>query len=138
MYDREILDLARIRLENAKQCLITASSNFNNGDFKASANRAYYSIFHAMRSVLALDKFDSKKHSGVISEFRRKYIKTKVFTEELSEIISSLFLIRTESDYNDFYLISREEVKEQIVYADKFVLQIEKYILKMISENKNN
>ena len=37
--------------------------------YRSANNRAYYSIFHAIRSVLALDGFDSKKHSGVISEF---------------------------------------------------------------------
>jgi uncharacterized protein (UPF0332 family) len=34
-----------------------------------------------MRAVQALDGFDSKKHSGVISAFRKDYIKTGIFPE---------------------------------------------------------
>ncbi len=33
-------------------------------------------IFHAVRALLALDKFDSQKHSGIISYFNQKFIKT--------------------------------------------------------------
>ena len=41
-------------------------------------HRSYYAIFHAMRAVLALDGIDMKRHSGVMSEFRRLYIKTGI------------------------------------------------------------
>ena len=47
-------------------------------DCKGAANRSYYAIFHAMRAVLALDGIDMKRHSGVMSEFRRLYIKTGI------------------------------------------------------------
>lgn len=45
------------------------------GELKTANNRAYYSIFHAMRAILALDEVDFKKHSGVIAYFRENYIK---------------------------------------------------------------
>jgi hypothetical protein len=38
--------------------------------FETAANRSYYCIFNAMRAVLSLDRFDSKKHSGIIDAFR--------------------------------------------------------------------
>ncbi len=52
---------------------------FDNGRYKAANNRSYYAIFHALKAVLALDAFDSKRHSGIISEFQRRYIKDEVF-----------------------------------------------------------
>lgn len=60
-----------------------------------------------MRAVLALDGVDMKHHSGVISEFRRRYIKTNEVDVNLSKIISRLSEMRTGSDYDDFYILSK-------------------------------
>ena len=81
-----------------------------------------------MRAVLALDGFDSKKHSGVIAEFRRKYLKTEILPRELSPIIRDLVDVRQGSDYDDFYLISRDEVAQQLVKAEEFVSIVEQYL----------
>lgn len=86
-----------------------------------------------MRAVLALDGLDFKKHSGVIAEFRKSYIKTNKLSAELSQIIDSLKDSRQSSDYDDFYLISKEEVLEQIESAEFFVAEIEKYLFKQFN-----
>lgn len=85
--------LAQVRLDHAGQCLSSAEALLAAEDFKGAANRTYYAVFHAMRSVLALDGIDRKHHSGIITEFRRRYIKTGIFTRELSDII------QMQSDY---------------------------------------
>lgn len=80
-----------------------------------------------MRSVLALQGVDFSKHSGVSAYFRKQYIKTGIFNAELSEIIKEAFDIRSDSDYDDYYILSKEDVEEQIENAEKFYLEIEKY-----------
>ena len=97
-----------------QECLDAAKSLLASSNYKSAANRSYYAIFHAMRAVLAFDGIDMKHHSGVISEFRKLYIKTNIFDIKLSQIISVLFDIRTESNYDDFFIISKSEVQEQI------------------------
>ena len=37
--------------------------------------------------MLVFDNFDSSKHSGIIAEFRRKYIKSGIFPVEMSKMI---------------------------------------------------
>lgn len=130
----EKMSLSRVRIDNAEECLSAAKSLYEIESFKSAANRSYYAVFHAMRAVLALDGIDMKHHSGIISEFRRLYIKTGVFDTELSIIISALFDIRTESDYDDFYVISKGEVKEQIENAEMFLTQIKKYLSDISNE----
>lgn len=98
------------------------------GDYKTVANRSYYAVFSAMRAVLALDSFDSKKHSGIIAEFRRRYLKTEILPKELSETIDSLVEIRQGSDYDDFYIVSKEEVTLQLKNARLFVTEVENYL----------
>lgn len=99
-----------------------------NGDYASANNRAYYAIFHAIRSVLALDQFDSKKHSGVISEFRLKYIKTGILPKELSDMIGSAFEIRNDSDYEDMFMASKAETEQQIKNAEYVLGKIAEYL----------
>ncbi len=70
LYEDKIA-LSQVRLDTAKSCLRDAEILIDTESFKSSANRSYYTIFHAMRAVLVFDGFDSKKHSGIISEFRK-------------------------------------------------------------------
>lgn len=121
-------DLSTARIERSKDCLREAKLLLDNGEYRGAANRAYYAAFHALRAVLALDDFDSKKHSGVISKFRETYIKTGMFTPEMSDTISSLFRIRSASDYDDFYIASKADVETQYQRAEKLVAEIERYL----------
>ncbi len=120
--------LSAVRTEHAEECLQAAESLIASHNYKSAANRSYYAVFHAMRAVLAFDGIDMRHHSGVISEFRRLYIKTGVFDTELSQIISLLFDVRTDSDYDDFYVVSKEETVEQYENAKYFLNVIKNYL----------
>lgn len=128
MLSEEKIALSKIRLEIAKERIMFADDILALGDYKTVANRSYYAIFSAMRAVLALDGFDSKKHSGVIAEFRKDYLKTEFLPKELSFIIDALVEIRQGSDYDDFYIVSKEEVEEQLENAKIFVKEVEKFL----------
>ena len=121
-------DLSKVRLEHAAECLSSAKALLNVNDFKGAANRAYYSVFHAMRAVLALDGIDRKHHSGIITEFRKLYIKTEIFDTRLSEIIQTQSEYRTSSDYDDFFIISKFEVVEQVESAEEFLAKVTAYL----------
>lgn len=120
--------LAIYRMERAKELIDDAKQLYKSGSYKSSNNRAYYAIFHAMRAVLALEEVDFKKHSGVIQYFQREYIKTGIFEKAYSDIIISASEIRNSSDYDDFFLASKEETKEQIDNAELFCKAIEEYL----------
>lgn len=128
------VSLSKLRLDTAKECLNDSLVLINSNSFKASANRSYYAVFHAMRAVLVFDEFDSKKHSGIISEFRKRYIKTGVFTAEISKIIDLQFSARSHSDYDDFYIISKEESINGLHEAETMVDEVEKYLEKLYAE----
>ena len=106
-------DLSLYRLEQAKRCIRSAKVLAEDEDYKGAANRSYYAIFHCMRSVLALEGKDFSKHSGVSAYFRKEYIKNGIFDIVFSDVIKDAFDIRSDSDYDDYYLVSREEVKQQ-------------------------
>jgi len=121
-------DLAKHRMNQAVQCVKSAKVLTEVEDYRGAANRSYYAIFHAMRAVLALDEVDFSKHSGVSAYFRKEYIKSGIFEIEMSDIIKSAFDVRSDSDYDDYYVISREDVLEQVENAEKFLERIQVYL----------
>lgn len=96
--------LSKARLEQSLQCLKSARILLEHEDYRGAANRSYYAIFHAMRSVLALDNKDFSKHAGVISCFRKDYLKTGELPRDLSPIITLAFEVRSDCDYDDYCL----------------------------------
>ncbi len=107
---------------------------YNSGNYRIANNRAYHTIFHAMRAVLVFDNFDSSKHSGVIAEFRRRYIKEGVFPIEVSKMIGSAFTIRNASDYDDMFLASKSDSEEQIANAEYVYGLVSKYIKELLKD----
>lgn len=132
--DKVRKDLARYRLETAKQCIISAKALIDISDYKGAANRSYYAIFHCMRSVLALVSMDFSKHSAVGAYFRKAYIKTGIFDVSMSDIISEAFDVRSDSDYNDYFAISKKEVEEQVTNAQYFYDKVKEYVIEQTKE----
>lgn len=128
MLNEDLINLSKVRIAHAEDCLREAQLLLDGNEYKGAANRAYYAAFHSLRAVLILDEFDSKKHSGIIAKFRENYLKTKFFNKEISDYISSLFRVRTASDYDDFYIVSKDESIEQLKKAEKIVKQIKEYL----------
>lgn len=124
MQEHERKALSQARLEHAIECLSAARNLLETENYKSAANRSYYAVFHAMRAVLAFDEH----HSDIISEFRRRYIKTGIFETRMSEIISVLFDVRTDSDYDDFFVISKADTAVQIENAEYFVSSVRAYL----------
>lgn len=53
----------------------------------------------------------------------------------MSDIISEAFDIRSDSDYNDFFVISKKEVDEQISNAQYFYDSVEEYVVAKIKDD---
>ena len=121
-------DMSVYRLQRAREDLLSAQNNYKANDYRTANNRAYYAIFHSLRAVLALDEFDSRKHSGVISEFRRRYIRTGILSAEISDMIGDAFIERNKSDYDDMYVLSKSATETQIKNAEAVLSAISDYL----------
>lgn len=104
------IELSKYRLQKAMETLDTSKSMLGIGKYSDFLNRSYYAVFHAIRAVLALDGYDSKKHSGIIAYFNQNYIKTGRFDKIYSKLITSLSDMRNDSDYDDFLLQARKKL----------------------------
>lgn len=130
----EIKDLSIYRLKKAKDDFEISKSLFEQKHFAQSINRSYYSIFHAVRALLAFDKFDSRKHSGIIAFFDKNYIKSDILDKKLSKLLHDAEKYRIKSDYDDFYIASKDEAEIQLTNAAIFINEIENYIARLMEK----
>lgn len=121
-------DLSRYRFQKAEEMLASARRDMEAKDYASANNRAYYAIFHAMRAVLALDGEDFKKHSAVIARFTLNYLKPEILPREYSKLISNASLIRSRSDYEDFYVCSVMDTNALFSGAVTFCGDIGEYL----------
>ena len=120
-------DLMKYRLESAKSDLKSAKILIEAEEYRAANNRAYYAIFHAISAIHALDGKAYKRHKDALGSFNREYVKTEVFPREVGKKISRAEEIRHASDYDDFYIATREKSQEQIETAEELIKMVEEY-----------
>ena len=128
MPDKELWEISDLQIQRANQILNSIPLLIEIGDNYSAVNRAYYAAFHAIKALEALNNKNSKKHSGLLSNFRTKYIKTGIFDVQYSDTLKALSQYRQDSDYNIFADISPQVAKEQYNNAKEFVNAIEKYL----------
>ena len=121
-------DLTKYRLDLAKERFEISKILLDGEHFKDSINRSYYSIFSAVRALLAEKEIELKKHSAVISYFRKNYIKTGIFDKNLSDYIGKAFVMRNDCDYADFFFVSREEAETQYNHAVEFYKTVKNFL----------
>ena len=121
-------EYTKYRLETADERLEISQLALENGFFKDSINRSYYAIFSATRALLSEDNVAFKKHSAVISYFRREYIKSGKFDVKFSDYIGGAFEFRNDCDYEDFVVVSRQEAETQYQHAVEFVAAVKTFL----------
>jgi len=85
------------------------------------------------RAALATKGLDAGKHSGVISLFNQHFVKTGILPKDYGKILKNSKDLRQAGDYDDFYLVSREEALAALENASLFIRGI-KLFLKIIRE----
>ena len=131
-------DLIFYRIETAQSDIKAAEILLNATEFRGANNRAYYGIYHAISAIHALDGNAYKRHKDALANFNKNYIKTEIFPRKLGRKIVEAEEIRHASDYDDFYIASKEESERQISVADEFIILAEKYCMEQLEKQKEN
>jgi uncharacterized protein (UPF0332 family) len=125
-------DLVIYRLGSAKEDLTAAKALCDVPSYKAANNRAYYAIFHAINAVHALNGKAYKRHKDAIANFNKEYIKTEIFPKAMGKNIAGAEEIRHASDYDDFYIATEKEARQQIAIAEEFIRMVEAYCMERL------
>lgn len=120
--------LAVYRFMEAKETLVSSRLCFENKLYKDSINRSYYVVFYVIKSILALESVDFKRHKDAVGYFNQNYVATEIFPKELGKRVGRLKRKREISDYDDFYVASLDEAQEQMDTAEYVLSQVEEYL----------
>lgn len=121
------------RLSSAREKLTSAKLLLEAGLYKDSIGRSYYAIFSAIRAILAARQVDFSKHAGVIAYFQKEFIKTGIFDKKYSKYLQQAFQIRNSCDYDDFFIVSKQDAEEQYERATEILMMIEEYMKELNS-----
>ena len=121
-------ELAKHRLEQAKEDLEAGKLLYDKNFYKSANNRAYYSIFHSIKAVLALEPIDFKRHKDVLAYFNKNYINKEIFLFIMGRKIQNASAIREDSDYDDEFIVDADKTNEQLKTAEELIELVDKYI----------
>ena len=81
---------------------------------------------------------DVKTHNGALVQFNKLFIGNDdaFFDKADYKKIAKVERIRNASDYDDFYLASKEESSEQVKVVEEFVNKVDKYIIMELSHDR--
>lgn len=128
--DKEMQELLKYRFDRAVEPLEVAKELYASGKFRDSNNRSYYAAFYAIKAIYTIRGVDFKKHKTLLANFNKEYVATEIFPREIGRKISTLALIREQSDYNDFYMASKQESQQQVEIAEELITLVREYLNK--------
>lgn len=118
MRAREFFAKATIAVASAKLLL-------NANDFDGACNRAYYAMFDAARGALLASGEEqsvenTKTHSGLISVFSMKLVKTGQVSIEFGKALNKVEDLRLVGDYKGD-LVDKDDAQWAVAQASTFV-----------------
>jgi len=92
-------------------------------------SRAYYGMFYAAEAVLITKGLQYAKHTAVISNFNKEFVKAGVFPKEMSRLLEKAFRYRTQGDYG-MVPVAEDEARAVFAGAEEFVAEIKAFLKK--------
>lgn len=131
MTDFQLELLVKYRLSQADETLTEAKLLFKELKIRGTINRSYYAMFYAVMGLLATRNLGTSKHSGVISLFDKEFVKTGIFSKELSRSLHRAFDERQVNDYGEMLQPDLQLADELLSQAQVFVDEIKLQLTKM-------
>jgi uncharacterized protein (UPF0332 family) len=131
MIDNQLQLLVKYRLKEAMETLREAELLLNQSAFRGCINRSYYAMFYALLGLLATRGWGTSKHSGLISLFDREFVKTGIFSKDLSKSLHRAFDERQANDYGEMLDPDFELAQSLFKQAQVFVEEITKHLGKV-------
>jgi len=87
-------------------------------------------MFYTILALLIFEPYSSSKHSGILSYFNKRFIKEKIFPEDLGRSINKAFELRQRGDYREYIELTYDQVKPFIEEGKEFLQKVKNYLEK--------
>lgn len=109
------------RIEKSDEAYSDVLKSMEFGMFSTAANRLYYSFYYAASALLLSKGVETHRHSSLQSMMHLHFVKPGLMTFEDGLLMRQLFNQRQESDYDDFVVVTQEDL-EPLVTKTKLLL----------------
>jgi len=132
MDKKDYKSLISVRFDRAEELYSEAKELVKMDCYKSANNRAFYAIEKCIKALLATKQMDVETHNGAVSQFNLLFIhkENTLFTRDDYQKIAKADRIRNASDYDDFYIVNKEETKELLNFVKDFLERTSEYINK--------
>ena len=121
--------LIKYRLEQARDTVQVVALLIEHNKLPAAVNRIYYGIFYSLLALGLKYDFKTSKHLQLIGWFNKEFISTHKIETEYGKILKKAFESRSSGDYDVFYEIETEDVRNLFAEMQRFISRIESYII---------
>jgi len=115
-------------IEKAKRSFEAGKQLYESGFYDFSVSRFYYAMFYCAEALLLTKGLSFSKHSAVISNFGKHFIKTGVLPQVLHSYIINAFKDRQIGDYEIVIKITKEEAERHLRNAEEFIKTTIEYL----------
>lgn len=130
MNEKDYESLVQVRFARAKDLYYEAKELVRMNCYKSANNRAFYAIKKCIKALLATRQMDVETYNGAVSQFNLLFIHPEdtKFTKADYQKIAKADRIRNASDYDDFYIVNKEETKALLEFVKDFLERTEGYL----------
>ena len=128
--DDERQTLVKLYLGKSDEAMEDALLNCSQARWNATANRLYYSLFHAITALFVNDGIPVRSHSGMKVKFGKEYVLTGKTSEEEGKLLSQMETMRERADYDATFTASESVIKERTESVRNMIQHIKELIFK--------
>jgi len=126
-------ELARVKMEKAREAWEEALWCFEGGKYPATVNRIYYCMYLACLALLVFEYKVPTKHSAIIGMVNKKYVKENYLSRDVGRFLHEIQTARVEGDYKEKEF-TKEEAEELIENGEKALAAMEEFLEKILEE----
>ena len=126
--DEERRAVVHARLTKAAAKLVTAAADLDAARYDDAASRAYYSMFHAARALLAARGLTARSHSGLAAVFAEHFVRSGEIDVQFGRWLGQARRNREIGDYDDVLGIEPEEAAEAVARAGQFLDEVRRWL----------
>ena len=137
MGEREnIMELANSFANRAKEKIPIIKILINEKAYSDAISRSYYACYLMVKGLLLLVGETPKTHSGLITTFGLKFVKTKVIEDKYGKFFKELFDARQTSDYDPIVWYSKEDAEDYFNKTEEFLQVISSQFEKILKNEQ--
>lgn len=127
-------DIRKI-IEKSLRALQSSEKEIEAGNYDFGCSRAFFAALYMVKGILIVDQLDRKNLAELFSIFKKNYIDTQIFSDEIYRNLSNLVAQREAAEFAFTQRITKRMADTCLLQAQNVNKHLTQYLLKKLYEN---